>query len=55
MYEQMHPYFDTLLSKRQCGYRQGYSTQHCLLVMTEKQKEGLNNGGQNGALMTDLS
>lgn len=46
MFEQMYPYFHPLLPKSNCDFRQGYSTQHCLLVMTEKQKESLDNGGK---------
>ena len=36
MYDEMYKYFDQILSKYQCGFRQGYNTQHCLLVMVEK-------------------
>ena len=36
MYDQMYAYLNKILSKWQCGFRQGYSTQHCLLIMTEK-------------------
>ena len=35
-YDQMYKYFNFILSKWQCGFRKGFSTQHCLLVMTEK-------------------
>ena len=34
-YDQLKDYFDKL-SKYQCGYRKGFSTQHCLLAMIEK-------------------
>ena len=34
--EQINEYFSDLLSKYQCGFRQGYGTQDCLLVMIEK-------------------
>ena len=44
MYDQMCKYFDQILSKYQCGFRQGYNTQHCLLIMVEKWKEALNKG-----------
>ena len=30
MYDQMYKYFDQILSKYQCGFRQGYNTQHCI-------------------------
>ena len=55
MYDQMYKYFDQILSKYQCGFRQGYNTQHCLLMMVEKWKEALDKGGLGGALLTDLS
>ena len=54
-YDQMYKYFDQILSKYQCSFRQGYNTQHCLLVMVEKWKEALDKGGLCGALLTDLS
>ena len=55
MYDQMYKYFDQILSKYQCGFRQVYNTQHCLLVMVEKWKEVLDKVGLGGALLTDLS
>ena len=55
MYGQMYKYFDQVLSKYQCGFRQGYNTQHCLLMMVEKGKEVLDEGGLGGPLLTDLS
>ena len=51
----MYSYFDPIFSKNQCGFRQGHSAQHSLLVMIEKWKESLDKGGLAGALMTDLS
>ena len=54
MYDQMYKYFDQILSKYQCGFRQGYNTQNCLLTMVEKWKEALDKGGLGGALLTDL-
>ena len=36
MYDQMFVYLSKILSKWQCGFRQGYSTQHCHVIMTEK-------------------
>ena len=47
MYDQMYKY--------QCGFRQGYNTQLCLLVMVEKWKEVLDKGGLGCALLADLS
>ena len=51
----MYKYFDQIFSKYQCGFRQCYNTQHCLLMIVEKWKEFLDKGGLGGALLTDLS
>ena len=51
----MNKYFNHILSKWQCGFRKGFSTQHCLLVMTEKWRKCLDRGGIIGAILTDLS
>ena len=45
MYDQMYAYLNKILSKWQCGFRQGYSTEHCLLIMTEKWRQCLDKGG----------
>ena len=52
---QIYEYLNKILSKWQSGFRQGYSAQHCLLVMLEKWRLCLDNGGMSGALLTDLS
>ena len=52
---QIYEYLNKILSKWQCGFRRGYSAQHCLLVMVEKWRQCLENGGVSGALLTDLS
>ena len=36
MYNLLYDYFDNILFPSQCGFRKGYSAQHCLLVMIEK-------------------
>ena len=46
---------ESFLSKYQCGFRKGYSTQHCLLFMLEKWKRAVDNGKVFGILLTDLS
>ena len=33
---QMSNYMESFLSRYQCGFRKGFSTQHCLLFMLEK-------------------
>ena len=51
----MEAYFETILSPKQCGFRKGFSAQHCLISLIEKWKKSIDNGGAFGALMTDLS
>ena len=43
------------MSKQQCGFRKGYSTQQCLLALLEKWKRAIDSGQMFGALLTDLS
>ena len=38
MFKQIPEYFEPILSKFQCGFRKGFSAQHCLLAMLEKWK-----------------
>ena len=52
---QLSEFFDNILSKFQCGFRKGYGTQHCLLLMLEIWKEATDNNKAFGALLTDLS
>ena len=53
--DQLSTYFVNILSKFQCGFRKGFSAQHCLIYMIEKWKKSLDNKGASGALLTDLS
>ena len=55
IYNQLYEYFHDKLFSSQCGFCEGYSSQHSLLVMTEKFKESINKGNAFGALLTDLS
>ena len=55
MYDQIYIYFDQILSKYLCGFRQGYNFRQCLLMMVGKWKEALDKGALGGALLTDLS
>ena len=55
IFRQISNYMESFLSKYQCGFRKGYSTQHCLLFMLEKWKRAVNNGKVFGILLTDLS
>ena len=52
---QIYEYLNKILPKWQCGFYQGYSAQHCLLVMVEKWRQYLDNGGVSGALFTHPS
>ena len=52
---QLSELFDNILSKFQFGFRKGYGTQHCLLLMLEIWKEATDNNKTFGALLTDLS
>ena len=54
-YNQMYDYFDSIFSKYQCGFREGYSPQHCLLYMIEKIKQARNNNNVFAAALADLS
>ena len=55
MYKQMPDYLGKFFSKFQCGFCQGISAQHCLLVMMEKWKNSVDKGKTFGALLTDIS
>ena len=44
MHRQISEYFETVLSKFQCGFRKGYSTQDCLLAMLENWKKNIRSG-----------
>ena len=43
------------LSPYLCGFRKGYNTQYCLMVVLEKWKKALDKKKVAGALLTDLS
>ena len=55
MNKQLSIYFEKILSKFQCGFCKGFSTQHCLLLMLEKWKRVVDNSKVFGALLTNLS
>ena len=55
MFSQMSSFFENLLSKQQCGFRKGYSTQQCLLALLEKWKRAVDSGQMFGALLTNIS
>ena len=41
MYNQIEKYMNQHLSEYLCGFRKGYSTQYCLIVMIEQWKKAL--------------
>ena len=55
LYSQIANFFEQKFSNYQCGFRKGFSAQHCLIVMIEKWRKSLDKGGSFGALLTDLS
>ena len=55
MCNQISPYFDSVFSKFQCGFRKGFNAQHCLLTMVEKWRKTLDEGSETEAVLTDLS
>ena len=55
LYKQMERFSDLILSKKQCGFRKGFNAENCLLVMIEKWRQCLDQGGVCSALLTDLS
>ena len=55
MFRQINEYMDVHLSRRQCGFRKGCSTQECLLTMLEKWRFAVDNKTIFGALLADLS
>ena len=54
MFAQRSAFFDNAFSKYQCGFRKGYSTQHCNLKVLEKWNKCVGKGKVFGALLTDL-
>ena len=54
MFEQMSQFFENIVSKHQCGFQKGFSTQKCLLAMLERWKGSVNNSKMFGALLTNL-
>jgi len=55
MYDQIYYYIDKFLSPFLFGFRKGYSTQYCLMVMINKWNQAMDKGNFAGSLLTDLS
>ena len=51
----MSSFLDKFLSKQQCDFRKGYSTQQCFLTSLENWIRVVDRGQMFGALLTDLS
>ena len=51
---QLFNFMDQFLSKYECSFRKGYSTQYYLLAMLEKWKSAVDKEKSFGALLTDL-
>ena len=52
---QLYSFMSKFLSKYQCGFHKGYSTQYCLFARLEKAKSAVDKGNPFGALLTQLS
>ena len=48
-------YMDKFLCKYQCGFRTGYSAQHCILAMLREKKKAVDRGHLFGAVLTNFS
>ena len=57
MFAQMSTFFYICFLNQPCGFRKGYSTQYCVLVMLEmwKSEMSVDKSKVFGALLTDLS
>ena len=52
---QLSAFFENIFSKFQCGFRKGYSTHHCLLMMLESWKEVVDKNKAFCVITTHLS
>ena len=55
IYNQLETFFSDKLSKFQCGFRKGFSAQHCLIKMLETWRSAVDKKDNFVALLTDLS
>ena len=55
LYDQIYEYFDTVLSKVQCGFRKSFSAQYSLIAMIEKCRNNMDKGISCAALLADLN
>ena len=54
MYNQIYPYFQTIFSKFQCGFRKGFNAKHSL-SNGRKMAQTPDGDGETGTVLTDLS
>ena len=54
LYKQTPEFFNNIFSKYQTGFRKGFNSQCCLVVMLEKFRKCLDDGSEYAALLTDL-
>ena len=55
MYNQIYNYKSQYLSHYLCGFRKGYSAQHCSVIMLEWRKKVLDKKKIDCALLKELS
>ena len=55
MYRDIDTYMTKYMSPYVCGFRKGYSTQHCLMAMLNKWLKALDKHDNVAAILTDLS
>ena len=55
LYNQIFNYIEPSLSPYLCGFRKGFNTQDCLIVMIEKWRKAIDKKEKAGAILTDLS
>ena len=55
LYDHFSSFFENIFSTYHSGFRKGFNPQSCLVVMIEKFKELLDQGGTYAALLTALS
>ena len=55
IHDQISIFVLDILSKYQCGFRNVFSTQNCLIAVIEKGKKSVDNKGTFRTLLTDLS
>ena len=55
MCKQLLNHFDNIFSKSECGFRKGFRTQHCLLLIIDKWKKAVDSNKAFGGILTDLS